>query len=119
MEERLTQLSALTATLQRARARMRVGNWLVAANWGLAAGLVLFIALEWLRRQAPVLWQASLGDPAAGAGVAPWAALVVGCATMAVALIARPAPDVAALARRADSRFGLDERLSTAFDVER
>lgn len=119
MEERLTQLSALTATLQRARARMRVGNWLVAANWGLAAGLVLFIALELLRRQAPVLWQASLGDPAAGAGVAPWAALVVGCAAMAVALIARPAPDVAALARRADSRFGLDERLSTAFDVER
>ena len=115
------RLPLVQAGLLRAQSRWRLSAMLHGAVWSMILGLVLFCALGarvllfegeaagWLPR---LLVAHSLFDQLAASAMAFACALVV--AALATFLLA---PDLAALARAADHRFALKERLSTALEV--
>jgi hypothetical protein len=114
-------LPSVQAGLLRAQSRWRLNAMLHGAVWSMILGLAVFCALRattlllegeaarWLPR---LLVAPSLLDQLATSAIALVCALVV--AFIATFLLA---PDLAALARAADRRFALKERLSTALEV--
>ena len=114
-------LPFVQAGLLRAQSRWRLSAMLHGAVWSMILGLAVFCALgattlllegeaaRWLPR---LLVAHSLLDQIATSAIAFVCALVV--AVLATFLLA---PDLAALARAADHRFALKERLSTALEV--
>jgi hypothetical protein len=114
-------LPVVQAGLLRAQSRWRLRAMLHGAVWSMILGFVLFCALgattlllegeaaRWLPR---LLVAHSLLDQIATSAIAFVCALVV--AVLATFLLA---PDLPALARTADHRFALKERLSTALEV--
>lgn len=105
-------LAGVVGRLEAARRRLIAQGVLAAALWALAAGLALFGLLELLRRLAPALGQGP--DSALAAGLASAAIFAAG-----TILAFLRAPSIDQLARRADHRFGLGERLSTALELGR
>src|SRR5262245_36193447 len=109
------------AGLLRTQSRWRLSAMLHGAVWSMIFGLAVFCALgattlllegeapRWLPR---LLVAPSLLDQIAASAIAFVCALVI--AVLATFLFA---PDLAALARAADHRFALKERLSTALEV--
>jgi hypothetical protein len=114
-------LPFVQAGLLRAQSRWRLSAMLHGAVWSMILGLAVFCALgattlllegeaaQWLPR---LLVAHSLLDQIATSAIAFVCALVV--AVLATFLLT---PDLAALARAADHRFALKERLTTALEV--
>jgi hypothetical protein len=115
------RLPAVKAALLRAQSRWRLGMLLHGTVWSLLLGLAVFCALEAAKL---------LGDGEASSGwlLALFAnplldqlakSTIAFAGTLAVAIVATVlrAPDLAALARAADRKFALKERLSTALEV--
>jgi hypothetical protein len=114
-------LPLVQAGLLRAQSRWRLGAMLHGAVWSLILALAVFCALrattlllegeaaQWSLR---LLAAHPLLDQIVASAIAFACALVV--AVLATFLLA---PDLAALARTADHRFALKERLSTALEV--
>src|SRR5262245_21376409 len=115
------RLPLVQAGLLRAQSRWRLSAMLHGAVWSMIFGLAVFCALRattlllegeaarWLPR---LLVAPSLLDQLATSAIAFACALVV--AVLATFLLT---PDLATLARAADHRFALKERLSTALEV--
>jgi hypothetical protein len=113
------RLPLVQAGLLRARSRWQLSAMLYGAVWSMILGLAVFCALGattlllegegWLPR---LLVTPSLLDQLATCAIAFACALVV--ALLATFLLT---PELAALARAADHRFALKERLSTALEV--
>ncbi len=116
-----TRLRAVQACLTRARSRWRLGALVRGAVWSLVLGLGVFCTLQamaafldgwpaagWL----PVLTANPVLDHVAMSAIAFADAFAV-----ALLLMFLRAPDFAALARAADRKFVLRERLSTALEV--
>ncbi len=99
----------LRAAGRRQRARRLFGAVTLAATAGLAA-LVVGLLLEWLQ---PVTGWALHTGIVLGVAAGVFAAVLL----VAVAVVMSRRPDIDALARAADRRFALDERLSTALEV--
>jgi hypothetical protein len=114
------RLPLVQAGLLRAQSRWRLGAMLHGAVWSMVLGLAVFCALGVMTllvegapaRWLPMLFAQPLIDRLATS------AITFACA-FAVAVLAAflQAPDLAALARAADRRFALKERLSTALEV--
>src|SRR5262245_45134952 len=114
-------LPSVQAGLLRAQSRWRLSAMLHGAVWSMIFGLAVFCALgtatlllegeaaRWLPR---LLVAHSLLEQLATSAIAFVGALVV--VFLATFLLV---PDLAALARAADHRFALKERLSTALEV--
>jgi hypothetical protein len=116
-----TWLPAMRACLTHARSRWRLGTMLRGAVWSLLLGLIVLCALEAMRtflngwpaaRWLPVLTGIPLLNHVALSATAFAVAF-----TIAVLLTFLLAPDLADLARAADRKFALKERLSTALEV--
>src|SRR5215470_3445168 len=114
-------LPLVQAGLLRAQSRWRLSALLHGAVWSMILGLAVFCALgaatlllEGTAAQWPLrlLVAHSLLDQIATSVIA--FACAFGVAALATLLLA---PDLAALARAADHRFALKERLSTALEV--
>lgn len=116
-------LSGLIDRLEKARGRSRALRLANAAIVALASGLAAFLLLELLRRLLPTTWLGLLVLPIPGedlgfnAGIAGIVALAVLVGTATIAILR--APGIDRLARRADTHFGLLERISTTIEVER
>ncbi len=113
-----SDLAAVTMRLELARRRALRATLLAGLIWsGLAAALVLLV-LEGVRVLAPQAWS-SAGLPAIAFRPAALAAAAVFVAGAAVALVVASlrTPDIAAMARIAEQRFTLQERLSTALEA--
>jgi hypothetical protein len=115
------RLPLVQAGLLRAQSHWRLSAMLHGAVWSVILGLAVFCALgattlllegEAARWPLRLLAAHPLLDQIATSAIAFACALVV--AVLATFLLA---PDLAALARAADRRFALKERLSTALEV--
>lgn len=124
------RLDALVVRLAEAQRRSKVRQSVETAVWSVIAGLGTYCALALLNAllgsSAP--WLAFAGLPVPE-WLAVWReppvpqhsliAFVVGLATLAVGVfgVIQKNPAVGRMARRADRRFNLDERMSTALEV--
>jgi hypothetical protein len=115
------RLPALRACLKRARLRARVVSILRGTVFGLVAALVLLCGLEvlvlYFNTTAPTALLATLpGHPLL---YLAFSGTVFGCAlVLATALAFLLTPDIATLARATDRALALQERLSTALEVD-
>lgn len=119
MDQHASPLSGIVGRLESARNRIRLQQVVNAAIWAATAGLASLAVVEFVRRALPGVWHAAFGT--AGTELAWWIAAGIAVAAVAVGVIAALSrtPDIAGLAQRADHRFGLAERLSTALEAER
>jgi hypothetical protein len=117
-----TRLPTVRAYLTRARSRWQLGAMLRGAVWSLLLALVVLCALEataaFLDGLPAARWlSVASGHP--GANPLALSALVFGGAlAVAVLWILLRAPSLADLARMADRKCALRERLSTALEVD-
>jgi hypothetical protein len=100
--------------LARSRARLILNRSVEGTAWAILAGLGAFAMLRIGAYLAPVWpWFESIPREAAG----PFATAVLLASLVAVAVRVRTGrPDLLYMARHADRRFGLDERLATALE---
>lgn len=112
-------LVGVVERLQRARDRIRAMAMVKATVWACAAGLASLVILELARRTLPQFWHDLFGMQGLEyvALLSLAAALCVLAGGGLAAIVATPQIDI--LARRADSMFGLAERVSTALEAER
>lgn len=108
-----TRLPALRAFFRRVRARKRLGAVLRSAVWSLLAGLVALCVLE---GAAAVLGGAAPAAPVAALEFS--IAIFASALALASLVVVLGAPDNATLARAVDREFSLQERLSTALEVD-
>src|SRR5437868_5017138 len=115
-----TSLPTVRACLLHARSRARLGSVLRGAVWSVLLGLIVLCMLEatsaflnWW----PVHWPPALSGTPLLNHLALSVIAFAGAFAVAVLLTFLLAPDVAALARAAERRFALQERLSTALEV--
>jgi hypothetical protein len=106
-------LPAVQAGLLRAQSRWRLGAMLQGAVWSLLFGLAVFCVLEVVTLG---FTQAAEAHPLLD-HLAKGAIAFAGALAAAVVVIFMKVPDPAALARAADLKFALKERLSTALEV--
>jgi hypothetical protein len=115
------RLPALRACLQRAQMRSRVGAMLRGTVFGLVAALVLLCGLEvlvlYFNMAAPAAWFATLPRHPL-LYVAFSGAVFAGALVLATTLAFLLTPDIATLARATDRALALQERLSTALEVD-
>ena len=116
-----TRLPALRACLKTARARSRVGSMLRGAVFSLVVALALLCGLEvfvlYFDKAAPTASLAALSGHSLYFLVFGVAAFACALA-LAFILACLFSPDLATLARAADRTFALQERLSTALEVD-
>lgn len=118
----IPSLSSVRAALRVARTRALRAGFTAGAVYGLGAAALVFAALRLVAglTDGPSGWLASIGpDSIALIGRQVIASILAGIAvTIGLGILRWAAlPDVLGLARRAERRYGLDERLSTALEV--
>jgi len=112
------ELTQVTAVLRRAQSRRRAMLVGGAILWAGSSGLLALVALQALRLLWPQVWAAWFGDatfPITTAWIVCGAAAVTLAVLLPLALIRTPT--LLSLAKAADERFGLQERLSTALEL--
>jgi hypothetical protein len=112
-----SRLPALHACLKAARTRSRIGSMLRGTVFSLVAALALLCGLEvfgiFFNMAVPAASHAALSEQLA------FSAAVFACALALAAILSfLLTPDMATLARAADRAFALQERLSTALEVD-
>jgi hypothetical protein len=111
-----SRLPALRACLKAARGRARIGSMLQGTVFSLVAALALLCGLEafgFFIDVAPAASRATLSEHLM------FSIAVLACAlALATALAFVLTPDMRTLARAADRTFALQERLSTALEVD-
>ena len=120
-ENAVTRLPALRARLRATQVRSRIGSMLRGAVFSLVAALALLCGLEvfgfYFDIAAPVASLSALSEHPLSYFVFSGAAFA-GALLLAIVLAFLLTPDIATLARSADRTFALQERLSTALEVD-